>query len=227
MKSSSVKLTKCEHVFDAFDPYHLSFVLASDYFRPRFRALGWWNVRYICFRFGRPRTAVPERANRSDEKSLFPSFPLRYCWSFSLLLVRIGFGVSSDNFEFWPSSRLYSRSGFLWLLMLHCSVQTRIAKTPTFSSLYINYFGYLCCVYTNRFRNSACSADFVVWVRTNDNSNVGSVLTLSSQCLFCCWSASAHTDDFLDMDSSVLVGPTIFVIPWLDCPGVYYDHGRS
>ncbi len=33
VKSSSVKLTKCEHVFDAYDPYRpFPFVLANDYF---------------------------------------------------------------------------------------------------------------------------------------------------------------------------------------------------
>ncbi len=38
----------------------------------RFRALGWWNVLGICFPFGWSRTAVPERANRSDENHCLP-----------------------------------------------------------------------------------------------------------------------------------------------------------
>jgi hypothetical protein len=131
-------------------PITFSFVLASYYFWPRFRALGWWNVQCICFRFGRPRTAVPERANRSDENHCFPpslsviAGPSRYCWSESGL----GFRVTISSF--WPSSRLNSQSGFSWLLVLHFSVQTRIARTPTFLSLYTDYFGYSCCVSMHR-----------------------------------------------------------------------------
>ncbi len=124
-------------------PITFSIVLASDYFRPRFRAWGWWNVLGICFRIGRPRTAVPERANRSDKNIMFPSFPLRYCWVAPLLLVGIVYGVSSDDFEYsvWVS-RLNSRSGFSWLLMLHSSVQTRVPRTSTFSSFVTDNFGY-------------------------------------------------------------------------------------
>jgi hypothetical protein len=115
-------------------------------FRPRFRTLGWWNVLGICFRFGRPRTAVQEWANRSDRKSLFPpalsviAGSFRYCWSES----GSGFWVTISSF--WPSSRVNSRLEFSWLLMLHFSVRTHEARTPTFFELYTYYFDYSCCV---------------------------------------------------------------------------------
>jgi hypothetical protein len=111
------------------------------------QALGWWNVLYICFRFGQPRTAVPRRANRSDENHCFPpslsiiAGSFCYCWSESGL----GFPVTISNF--WPSSRLNLWLGFSWLLMLHFSVRTRKNRTPTFSSFVHRLFWLfvLCC----------------------------------------------------------------------------------
>jgi hypothetical protein len=106
-------------------------------FWPRFQALGWWNVLYICFRFGWSCTAIPEQANRRDENIMFLFFPLHYCWSFPLLLVRIGFGVLSDDLDSDRVTRLNSWSGFLWFLMLHFLVWTCVAKTLTFSSFQV------------------------------------------------------------------------------------------
>jgi hypothetical protein len=63
-----------------------------------------------------------------------------------LLLVRIGLGFRVTISSFWPSSRLNLRSGFLWLSMLHSSVRTRNARTPTFSSFVHRLFCYSCCV---------------------------------------------------------------------------------
>jgi hypothetical protein len=119
----------------------------SDHFWPRFQAFGGWNEQYICFRFGRPCTVVPERANRSNEKIDSPSVPLHYCWSF--LHRWSEFEERGFEQQLWicPSSRLNSRSGFLWLLMFHCSVQTCIARTLTFSSFVHRLFWFfvLCC----------------------------------------------------------------------------------
>ncbi len=134
----------------------------SDYFFYQGFEGGWWNVRCICFRFGRPRTAVPERANRSDENIMFPAFPLRYCWSFPLF-IRIEYGVSSDNFNFWPSSRLNSQLGFSCLLMFHCSAQTRVARTPTFFEFVHWLFWLLCCVLcTVRFGYSCAKGELLL-----------------------------------------------------------------
>jgi hypothetical protein len=127
-------------------PITFSFVLASDYFRPRFRALGWWNVSYVCFCFGRPHTTVPERANRSDGNhvSLLPS-PLLLV--FPVIVGQSRVGVSSGNFKFWQSSGLNSRLGFSWLLMLHFTVRTREARTPTFLSVvhWLFWLFAMCC----------------------------------------------------------------------------------
>ncbi len=98
-KSSLVKSTECDHVFDAFDPYHLFLRPCERLFWPRFWALGWWNVWYVCFRFGRPRTAVPEQANRSDENIVFPFLP-----SLLLLALLIIVGqnrVRGFEWQFW------------------------------------------------------------------------------------------------------------------------------
>jgi hypothetical protein len=180
MKSSSVNWPSASMFLMHSIPITLFLRPCEQLFWPRFQALGWWNVLGICFRFGRPCMAVPEQANRSDENIMFPSFPLRYCWSFPLLLVRVGLGFRVTILSFWSSTKLNLGSVFSWLLMLHSSVRTHVARTPSFLSLFItNYFGY-CVVYTDHFHNSVRSANLVMWVRTNDNSNVGSVLTLFS-----------------------------------------------
>jgi hypothetical protein len=140
-------LTKCEHVFYAFDPYHLFLCSWEQLFQPRFRALGWWNVRYICFRLGWSHTAVPEQANTSDKISLFSLLP-----SLLLLVCPVIVGQNQvpgfeQQFWIWPSSKLNLQSEFSWLLMLHCSVQTCVARTPTFLSFVHQLFWLLSCDY--------------------------------------------------------------------------------
>ncbi len=113
-------------------------------------ALGWWNVLYICFCFSRPRSLA--RLYRSEQigATKISCFPpslsviaglSRYCWSES----GMGFWVTISSF--WPSSRLNLRSGFSWLLLLHFSVQTRVARTPTFLSFvhWLFWLFVLCC----------------------------------------------------------------------------------
>ncbi len=127
-------------------------------FKPRFQAVGWWNVQCICFCFGRPHTAVPEQANRSYEKIDAPSFPLRYCWSFHYCWSESArYQVLSDNFEFCPSARLNSRAGFSELSMLYSPVQTCIARTLAFLSFVYQLFWLLSCDCTVPFGYSCAS----------------------------------------------------------------------
>jgi hypothetical protein len=97
-KSSSVNRPSASMFLTHSIPITFFLCPCERLFWPRFWALGWWNVLGICFRFGWPRTAVPERANRSD-KNIVSLFPSLYCWSFDYCWSESVWGLS-DNFEF-------------------------------------------------------------------------------------------------------------------------------
>ncbi len=100
MKSSSVKSTKCEHVFDAFDPYNLSpsslraiiltKVLSYRMMKCTIHLFLFWLTSHGC-------TRASELERRKYHVSLLPS-PLLLV--LSVIVGQNRFGVSSDNFEF-------------------------------------------------------------------------------------------------------------------------------
>jgi hypothetical protein len=111
------------------------------------QALGWWNVLYIRFCFGRPHTAVPERADRSNEISCFPP-SLSVIAGLSRVVGQNR--VRGFQWQFWILTKFKAKLaiGVLLLLMLHFSVRTHVASwTPTFSSFVHRLFWLfvLCC----------------------------------------------------------------------------------
>jgi hypothetical protein len=82
MKSSLVKSTKCEHVFDAFDPYHCFPSSLGAIILTKVSSVGMMKCTIHLFSFWLTRTGVLERANRSDKKIDSPFSSLCYCWSF-------------------------------------------------------------------------------------------------------------------------------------------------
>ncbi len=100
MKKFFGKSTKCKHVFDAFDPYHpfpssLRAIIFTEVLSVRMMKC----TRHLFFVL-----VDLARLYRSEQigatKIIVSLLPSCYSWSFLLLLVRVGFGVSSDNFEF-------------------------------------------------------------------------------------------------------------------------------
>ncbi len=94
MKSSSVKSTKCEHVFDKYDPYHLFLLSLQAIISTKVLSVRMMRcVRmtiYICFHLvDLARLYQSKQIGETKIIVFFPSLSI-IAGPFPLLLVRIG-----------------------------------------------------------------------------------------------------------------------------------------